>query len=343
MAFSLHLRNGCDGGPLVECSFDFSTGTARIKYVVRRATSASYSYGSSGLQNSIALTGNGAVGFIPVSSQTVTFTAKGCGCNSVCVIPPCCVGKDYLRLSFSGMGDVGFHFERTLSAPDFGDRTVFGSWDTSISGLGALNGTWLLPVSSGDQCITPPIDTGIDIVWACRWYSHGARYVSTRQITGETWRQDLTGTVTFRLWLHNAAVYVTGDPGTMVGTAVKTAGLSAGYNYTFDSIWTPKITAGTFQVYDPLIYAGKGIVDQFSASTGASGIGVGTTSLLDFHVASCGQRKSGPVLLTQYVGGSHWVLGEGLQPAYHHSRTGPTSWPGPVSVGTVEAEYIDVP
>lgn len=344
MAFSLHLRDGCGGGPLVEWSYDFAT-VPRYKYVIRRATSASYSVGS-GSPVGIGLTDNAAVGYIAWSNSPVTITARGCGCDAVEVIPPCCAGKDYLRLSFSGFSDLAFRYERTLPPPNFGSRNIFGSWETTVTGLGALNGTWLLPTSSGDQCVTPALDTGIDITWSCRWYSHGARYVSTRQITGEQWTQDLVGTVGFRLWLSSLSgfgnVFITGSPGTMVGSASKTAGLSGAYNYTFNSIWTPKITAG-LGTYEPLVFAGNGIVNQFSASPDAAFISVGTTSLLNFAVGSCGERRAAPVYLTQYGNGSHWVDGEGFQPAYHHSNTGPVSYPGPARVGTVEAEFIDVP
>jgi hypothetical protein len=341
MANSLHMRGGCEQGPVVECSYDYSTSTPRYKYVIRRATSASYVV-NNGSPIAIALEANAAVGYLAWnSSSTITITAKGCGCDATCVIPPCCAGKDYLRLSFSGFRDLSFHYERTFPPPDFGERNIFGSWDTSITGLDALNGTWLLPIEG--NCLGPPLDTGIDITWTCRWFSYGARYTSTRVLTGETWNQDLVGTAGFRLWLQYGNVYITNYPGTMVGSASKTAGLGAGYNYTFNSVWWPKITAGTFQVYDPIISTGRGIVESFSASN-ATFIGVGVTSLMSARDAfGCGRRVSTDMLLTQYVNGSHWVLGEGAQPAYGHSNTGPTSYSGPFVAGQVTGQYISVP
>jgi hypothetical protein len=347
MANSLNLRGGCGEGPVVECSYDYSTSTPRYKYVIRRATSASYVVGS-GSPTTITLTDNAAVGFLSWNgAQSVTITAKGCGCDASCVIPPCCIGKDYLRISFSGFRDLSFHFERTLNPPNFGDRNIFGSWDTTITGLAGLNGTWLIPVGTGGtpqpyQCWTDPIDTGVDVTFTCRWFSYGAAYIPTRVITGETWNQDLVGTVSGRLWLHYDAIYIVGGPGTMVGSASKTVGLSDAYDLTFDSVWSPKMFLGTFENAHPLIYPGNGIVLFFSAHP-TEGLGeVGETRFLVFSPVLCGRRVSGNVLLSQ-SNSSYWVDGEGFEPGYHHSNTGPTSYPGAYAAGRCEGQYISVP
>jgi hypothetical protein len=345
MANSLNLRGGCGEGPVVECSYDYSTSTPRYKYVIRRATSASYVVGS-GSPVTIALTDNGATGFLSWNvSQSVTITAKGCGCDATCVIPPCCVGKDYLRVSFSGFRDLNFHYERTQPPPNFGSRNIFASWDTTLTGLAALNGTWLIPINSGDQCLTNPLDTGVDVTYTCRWFSYGATYTFPSVITGETWDQDLTGTVSGRLWLHNNSVVldllITGSPGTIVGTANKTVGASGAYNLTFNNHWSPGDVSSS-----PVVQTFNGIVSSFSAST-AYGFGsVGRTSLITspaFENIQCGRRSRGNMFLTQYVNGSHWVFGEGYQPAYHHSNTGLTSYPGAYVAGRYEGQYISVP
>jgi hypothetical protein len=347
MANSLNLRGGCGEGPVVECSYDYSTSTPRYKYVIRRATSASYVVGS-GSPVTITLTDNAAVGYLSWNgAQSVTITAKGCGCDASCVIPPCCVGKDYLRISFSGFRDLSFHYERTLAPPNFGTRNIFGSWDTAITGLAGLNGTWLIPVGSGTpqpyQCYVDPLDTGVDVTFSCRWFSYGARYVSTQVITGETWNQDLVGTVTGRLWLHYDNIWIVGAPGTMVGTANKTVGESGAYNYSFNSVWTPKLNLSPFEAAGPVIVAGNGIVTSFSAHPTYGFGAVGSTSFLNFTPVICGARKFGSVFLTQYGSGSHYVNGEGFQPAYHHSNTGPVSYPGAYAAGRYEGQYISVP
>lgn len=340
MAISLNMRGGCDQGPVVECSYDYSTSTPRYKYIIRRATSASYKIGS-GSPIAITITDNGAVGYLSWNAtQTVTITAKGCGCDATCVIPPCCDGKDYLRLSLSGFRDINSHDERTLPPPDFGLRNIFGSWDTTITGLAALNGTWLIPVESGtgqpSQCNVAPLDTGIDVAINCRWFSWGARYVSTRVITGETWNQELNGSVTGRLWLHYENIWITGNPGTMVGTANKTAGLGPAYNSTFDGAWSVKTALSQSQNADPIVFPGNGIVTYYSAST-TNGFGaVGNTSLFNFTPTFCGQRKASSVFLTQY-GGSHWVSGEGGG----HPVTNVTA--GTFVAGRIEGQYISVP
>lgn len=339
MANSLNLLGDCIHGPLVECSYDYSTSPPRYKYVIRRATSASYKVGT-GSTVGITITDNGATGYITWNAtQTVTITAKGCGCDAVCVIPPCCTGKDYLRLTLSGFRDLNLHYERTLPPPDFGTRNIFGSWDTTITGLAALNGTWLIPVESGTgqpyQCNVAPLDTGIDVAIALRWFSWGARYTSTQVLTSETWDQELNGNVSGRLWLHYDNIWISGNPGTMFGKANKTVGLSGGYNTTFDSAWSVKTAKGPFQNAEPIISPGNGIVTYYSGSTTNGFGGVGNTSLFNFLPALCGQRKASPVFLTQY-GSSHWVAGERPNPATNVDA-------GTFVAGKIEAQYIVIP
>ena len=128
----------------------------------------------------------------------------------------------------------------------------------------------------------------------------------------------------------------------MTGTANKTVGASGAYNLTFDSVWSPKMTLGTFQNADPLITPGNGIVNYLSAHP-TNGFGsVGSTLFMAFTPVSCGQRLAGNVSLSQSNGG-FWVDGEGFEPGYHHSNTGPTSYPGAYVAGRYEGQYISVP
>lgn len=333
---ALRLNLGCQEQPSVECNYNFDQPSVRLQYTIANARRAYYFTSTNpSTQFNITLTSGSATGFVTFSNltQTITVVAEGCGCPARCTLGNCCSTKDFLRQSISGLPSTfNVVLERTQPPPQFGDRTLYGRWELTITGLSGLNGTWLTAVTNPTainlgECQALPIDTGVDATFTVKWTSN---FVPTTEV----WDQDLTGTITGRIWLGKGNLWPTGGAGTMVGTANKTVGAAPAYSLTFNSAWSPNMGLG------PYVSTQRGLVQSYSANT-TNGFGsAGSRPFAVIPTIRCGQVLTSTVNIMQIQIFDNWIQtggggGFGITLTGFHPETN--------NIGSITQEYISVP
>jgi hypothetical protein len=242
--------------------------------------------------------------------------------NRSCCTRPCCENKTYKKTSFFGLDDVGYshsfsyvsrsNFVGAPGAENFLPRSI--DYNMSLTGLSALNGTWLQPIDPTwalsknegvNSCHLPmALDTEVDVSLSIQAVSTTFRYVSGILQPGFR-TQDVLLTTTGRVYigLGNVTIVIW-QPGTMV------VGDGSGSFFTYD-----------WQVNNSGVLASLPVGFFGFLWRGAGGVATTSTlDLLNYHQAVCGDRIPGGVQMTQYASGGYYV-----------ARTG--NVPGPLPVG----------
>lgn len=266
----------------------------------------------------------------------------------------CCPTKTYKRITFADVINPELSYTRDFAhAPNYIGFTIASlpkhvTYNVAVTGLDAINGTWLQP--SGTTCTTTMFDTGIDISIAISVYSTAYYYYNGTRWPSAYFEQDLTFETSGRVRIEGNGVFesflnVLWQPGTIAGYERTVNAPFGSYNIDLGGNWQLNSLSATHQ------HNGRG-----AAGFIWYGSGTAPVIFMGFPLGACGQRIPGTCFLygsSNYFinGASVGFAGGGVEPFGHtflHGGQQPYWRPGWVPLGDsfaygngyAEVEYV---